>query len=696
MKIKSLGLKVSLIVAVMIAAIIVIIVFIVSTQSDALVTELVLEDTLASNYSFVKELNILKENALTSAEIIARSQQVVSAVLDRDYDKLRAALADVSGELDLITVCDTDGKVIARMHDELKDDSVMNQKALSAALATGVGKSTIEKGTVVGLSTRGSAAIMDDRGNILGAVTCGHDLSLPKYVDEIKELSNCEATIFDGDTRLMSTLHDEKGDRVIGTKASKEVIDIVMQQRNNYSARIALFGHNYYAHYSPLIVDDEVIGMLFTGVSIDNALIEQKAMMNMVMWVGIGCGLACVAIIIIFNMFAVSRPLKKIGAFAEKIRTGDIGVSSSSVSTINVRSHDEVGVLARTLEQAYSQLRGYISEITERMQCLAEGDLATDSTYEFQGDFLLIKDSINDHVHNLNQTMTEINVSSSQVSSGSKQVADGAQSLAQGATEQAAAVQQLSSSIADINSMAKENSKNATTALKDVQQAGQLMGLAMEQMSQMLASMKIIDEKSRDILKTTKVIDDIAFQTNILALNAAVEAARAGQHGKGFAVVAEEVRNLASKSAEAAKETAALLESSSQSVAEGNSIVEKVNESLLAVAEIAQKNAEMIANVQSTSTQQSSEMEQVTSGIDQVAQVVQQNSATAEESAAASEEMSGQSDMLQRLIAQFKLKDGGDLYRSLPATSMPAQRRLATPKRAEYGSTSGGGDFGKY
>jgi len=293
----------------MIAVIIVIIVYIVSVQSNILVTELVAEDAMASNHSFVKELEILKGNALTSAEIIARSPQVVSAVMDKDYEKLRAALLELAGGLDLITACDANGAVIARMHDDLKDDLVLNQKALTTALNTGKGVSTIEKGTVVGLSTRGSAVIMDDRGNVLGALTCGHDLSIPKYVDEVKDLSNCEATIFDGDTRLMSTLVDEKGNRVVGTKASDAVIDIVMRQKKEYSAPINLFGHEYYAHYSPLIVDGNVIGMLFTGVSIDDALAEQRTMMNMVLWAGIICGIVCIVSVIVFNVFSVSRPL---------------------------------------------------------------------------------------------------------------------------------------------------------------------------------------------------------------------------------------------------------------------------------------------------------------------------------------------------------------------------------------------------
>jgi methyl-accepting chemotaxis protein len=237
--------------------------------------------------------------------------------------------------------------------------------------------------------------------------------------------------------------------------------------------------------------------------------------------------------------------------------------------------------------------------------------------------------------------------------SSAKHVSDKSQLLASGASEQTSAMDQLSATIAELDSIANEIMSTALEVSDEEKEAGRLMGVCIVQMKQMLEAMREIDEKSNSIAKTTKVIDDIAFQTNILALNAAVEAARAGMHGRGFAVVAEEVRNLAAKSAEAARETAMLIESSTKSVAEGSRIVEVVNSSLKAVTELSNKNADNITALQSVSARQSEAMKEVATGIGRVTRIVNLNNTTSEELSGTSEEMNDHANQLSYDLQKY-------------------------------------------
>jgi methyl-accepting chemotaxis protein len=311
---------------------------------------------------------------------------------------------------------------------------------------------------------------------------------------------------------------------------------------------------------------------------------------------------------------------------------------------------DEMGQSLKSFAQTIDRLR-YIGGALETV---AGRDLTIDVDLLGPDDTMGV--ALNEMVGNLNEMFGEINGVASQVASASNEIAQGAQSLAQGSTEQASTVQEISASINEINEQASASSKTAESAAR---YSAEISGVAQEgndKMNHMMQSVQEINDASQSIGRVIKVIDDIAFQTNILALNAAVEAARAGEHGKGFAVVADEVRNLAGKSAEAAKETAALISANIEKAELGLSISRETAENLARIIEGIQSTSESLQDISAQNQQSKASTAQVTQAMDQVAQVVQQNSATSEESAAASEEMNSQALVLQQLIARFKLK----------------------------------------
>ncbi|MDR0248637.1 MAG: methyl-accepting chemotaxis protein [Oscillospiraceae bacterium] len=659
MKLKSLGLKISISVTVVILALVLVTINIVTVASDLMLSQLAPVGSKGANTTLVYEIQELQNEAYIHAQKIAASAQVADAITRGDADGLERALAPFRDGVDSITVCDRDGNALVALNGGEHAVNSPNQTSLLAALGAPEGVRTIDKEDGYGIFTAGSVAIRDNGESIIGAVSCGHDLSLSKYVDDIKQKSGCEATIFDGDTRLSTTLINENGDRVIGTKAGEAVIDAVLRRQNTYQANIQLFGSEYAVCYSPLVADGKAVGMLFAGMSLDTVLGEQREMTVQLIAVSVAAGVAGILLIFALSIFLINKPLKKIDAFANKIKNGDMGLSDSTPSTINVRTADEVGKLARTLEQAYAQLKGYIGEIRERMESLASGDLTAESAYNFKGDFTLIKDSINGIVRNLSRTMTEIDNSSLQVAGGAKQVADGSRALADGSTQQAATVKQLSSAVSDLSKKTKDNARQAFRAATLADTIKNNAEKGSHQMDEMMNAVEEITQASRNIGNVIKVIDDIAFQTNILALNAAVEAARAGQHGKGFAVVAEEVRSLAAKSAEAAKETGSLITNSIEKANLGAQIAGETSASLAEIVAGINESNLIVGEIAKSSEEQASEITNINSGIEQVSQIIQQNSATAEESAAASEEMKGLSDVLQGSISQFKLKNGG-------------------------------------
>ena len=297
-----------------------------------------------------------------------------------------------------------------------------------------------------------------------------------------------------------------------------------------------------------------------------------------------------------------------------------------------------------------------IFDVKHAIAAIADGDLRIADLDDSGKDELadLSRDT-NQMKNTLQNLLTDIASSAQQVAAGSKNISDSSVALSQGAAEQASSVEQLSASIAEIASQTRSNAANADKAneLADTTQMNAAAGN--DDMAKMLVAMEDINSSSQNISKIIKVIDEIAFQTNILALNAAVEAARAGQHGKGFAVVAEEVRNLAARSAKAAKETTEMIEGSVAKVNDGREIAQKTAEALNAIVGNVGEVTELVSGIAKASKEQSLAIEQINQGVLQVSQVVQANSATSEESAAASEELNRQAELLDEAVKHFKI-----------------------------------------
>ncbi|MDD2483743.1 MAG: methyl-accepting chemotaxis protein [Eubacteriales bacterium] len=346
---------------------------------------------------------------------------------------------------------------------------------------------------------------------------------------------------------------------------------------------------------------------------------------------------------------AVTEPIKEASAVLQEVAKGNLQVTMSG------DYHGDHAEIKNALNETIRNMRSYIDEISEVLSDIGNGNLNQSITGDYKGDFITIKDSLNNIIISLSQILGDIDIAAEQVTSGSRQVSDASQALSQGSTEQASTIEELTASITEIADQTKKNAIRANEANELTNQAMKNGIKGNERMQGMLDSMTEINESSASISKIIKVIDDIAFQTNILALNAAVEAARAGQHGKGFAVVAEEVRNLAGRSAEAAKETTSLIEGSITKVHAGSKLAEDTAEALKEIVLGVEKATTLVSQIAEASNEQAAGIEQINIGLEQVSEVVQNNSATAEESAAASEELFSQSEMLKQMVGSFTL-----------------------------------------
>ena len=381
-----------------------------------------------------------------------------------------------------------------------------------------------------------------------------------------------------------------------------------------------------------------------------------------------------------YHAIAAGKSLENMVAEASRIsdatRDGDLAVRGD-VAELRGAYRDVVAGLNEALDAVVAP----IDEAATVLERVAERDLSARVEGSYRGDHAKIKNALNAAVENLDQALAQVGASSEQVSAASTEITAGSQNLAQGASEQASSLEEISSSLQELASMARQTSANSQEVRSLAEEAKSSSAQGNQHMTQMSQAMNAIKGSATETAKIVKTIDEIAFQTNLLALNAAVEAARAGEAGKGFAVVAEEVRNLAMRSAEAAKQTAELIEASGENVERGAALSEEVRASLEQIVSGVTKVGEVIAEVAAASEQQTQGVDQISTAVEELNGVTQQNAANSEESAATAEELSSQAAVLSGMVGEFTLSGSGGATRRT-GSRQPVKRSVTpAPKK---------------
>ena len=591
----------------------------------------------ATGQTLASIIETWRASTLTNAKIIASepSEAMIAAIRSADT----AAILSLAREdfaftgCDGMTFTDTEGIALARLNaPEKYGDNAGSSLAIADAMK-GLSVAYAYPTNNNGFSIVAGVPIVA-QGEQIGTLFLSKRLDKTSTVDEMQHILGRDVIIYQYDQAVFSST-DMAG---YGTLAPD--IWQTLQRKEDYAAKMQLSGHTVMARYVPIEGrNGEVVGALFAARPMEQATWVYT------MWAIIVAACAIVMVPpISMQIQKLAKAIREVAAQAEVLARGDTSVEIPKTRT------DEIGVLQESMNHLVDAMRRQ-AEVIAR---IAQGDLT--GSYRPLSEKDVVGNSLVTMLDSNNAMIADITMAASQVAGGAGQISNGAQLLAAGSTRQTETISALSMAAQRVHLQAQQTADLASRVNKDVQQTGLLMDESMGYMGKMSHSMQAIKASSNEISQVIKVIDDIAFQTNILALNAAVEAARAGSHGKGFAVVADEVRRLASKSAEAAQETSGLIQKSVEQVNNGAEISNRVNESMGHVVRLAASNSAAINEIYQAALGQREAMNQINAGIEDISQVVQGTSATAQQSAASAQELNAQSALLAQVVGSFRLR----------------------------------------
>lgn len=593
----------------------------------------------------------LQTASQVSDELLA-SEPLISALASGGPYGYMQAVAPYRKNNDIdVLILSADGKQVYASSDAVGST---HQSGYAAQALSGEFNSLVD--VVDGKTLAAISAVPAHRsGRVIGAIIVTNSLGNQAELDALKTTSGADYTVFLNDTRLVTTLEMD-GVRQNGTQMPAQIYDVVRNQGVRYSGKTELVGEHYMVNYEPLHnLDGSVVGALFSGRNL--AGVKRQ---NLIITVGaaiIGLLLFIITDILLlaFVRRHIVKPLGRIVDLSGQVAGGNLGLSVPLDEGYAHAKDDEIGrVFFAQLETVHA-LRAYIGEIDHILNDLAEGRLTTQTRQDYKGDFVGIKTALTQVQQKLIDNMTRINEAASILANSAGEIAASSQSLAQGATEQAGSVEALNTTIDGVYRNVKSTAEHARLASERTQQVGHEVQRGDKRVGEMLDAMSEISVAAGKIEKINKTIEDIAFQTNILALNAAVEAARAGAAGKGFAVVADEVRSLAGKSAEAARDTTALIHDSIQAISAGSEKAGATAEVMRNVVAAVNEVVGTIEGIFRENEKQATALGQIQGGMSQIAGVVSMTSASAEESAATAQELTAQAGLLKELVSAFEL-----------------------------------------